>query len=94
MKVPISRTLVAWVANTSSSRNRPSWRPTIIPQAAKSSLVEASTDVRWPGGAVVCASAYSWTSGLISWAMPPMVGAARPGYPQTCAPSSSSPPMS
>ena len=57
MKVPISRTLVAWVANTSNSRKRPSWRPTIIPQAAKSSLVEASTDARCAGGAVVCASA-------------------------------------
>ena len=46
VKVPISRMLVAWVANTSNSRKRPSWRPTIIPQAAKSSLVEASTDSR------------------------------------------------
>ena len=71
MKVPISRTLVAWVAKTNNSRKRPSWRPTIIPQAAKPSLVEASTDSRCPGGAVVCASAYAWTSGLISWAMFP-----------------------
>ena len=94
MKVPISRTLVAWVANTSSSRKRPSWRPTIIPQALKSSLVEASTEARWPGGAVVWASAYSRTSGLISWVMAPMVGAARARYPQTCAPSCSRPPMS
>src|SRR5271155_4128806 len=69
--------LVAWVANTSISRKRPSWGPTIIPQAAKSSLVEASADARCPGGAVVCASAYAWTSGLISSAMAPMVGAVR-----------------
>src|SRR3984957_13868978 len=69
VKVPISSTRVAWVAKTSSSRKRPSWRPTIIPQPAKSSLVEASTDSRCPGGAVVCASAYSSTSGLMSWVM-------------------------
>ena len=66
VKVPISRTLLACVANTRSSRNRPSWRPTIIPQAANPSLVEASTDSRWAGGGVVCASAYSSTSALMS----------------------------
>ena len=75
MKVPISRTEVACVAKTKSSRKRPSWRPTIIPQAAKSSLVDASTVSRWPGGAVVCASAYSSTSGSMSWTMDPMVRA-------------------
>src|SRR6185437_6000985 len=80
VKVPISRIRVAWVAKTSSSRKRPSWRPTIIPQPAKSSRVESSTDSRCPGGAVVCASAYSRTSGLTSCAMTTMVRAgAGPG---------------
>ncbi len=57
MKVPISRTEVAWEAKTSISRKRPSWRPTIIPHISKPSRVEASTDAKEGGGGVVCASA-------------------------------------
>ena len=108
MNVPISSTWVAWAANTSISRKRPSSRPTIIPDNwAKPSRVEASTVCRYSGGGVVCASAYSSTSGSIIGAMATMVGAlprtgaTGPGlpvparrYPQTCAPSRSSPPMS
>src|ERR1700722_5261339 len=73
VKVPISSTRVAWVANTSSSRKRPSWRPTIIPQAGKSSWVEAYTAARCSDGAVECASAYASVSGSMSSAMPCMV---------------------
>ena len=57
MKVPISRTRVAWAAKTSISRKRPSSRPTIIPHISKPSRVEASTDSKKGGGAVVCAAA-------------------------------------
>ena len=52
VKVPISSTRVAWAAKTRSSRNRPSWRPTIIPQLGKSFRVDSSTAARWGGGAV------------------------------------------
>ncbi len=58
MNVPISSTRVAWAANTSISRKRPSSRPTIIPDScAKPSRVEASTDCKNAGRRVVCASA-------------------------------------
>jgi hypothetical protein len=57
VKVPISSTLVACAANTKSSRKRPSWRPTIIPQAGKSLRVDSSTAARCGSGAVECASA-------------------------------------
>jgi len=65
VKVPISRTVIAWVAKTSISRKRPSWRPTIIPQAGKFFRVSSSTTARWAGSAVECASAYAVTSGSI-----------------------------
>ena len=43
VNVPISSTRAAPVANTMSSRNRPSWRPTIMYQAANPARVASST---------------------------------------------------
>src|ERR1039458_8752592 len=70
VNVPISSTLVAWAAKTSNSRKRPSWRPTIIPQAGNSLRVDSSTAARCGSGAVECASAYASTSGCMSGSIP------------------------
>src|ERR1700678_235470 len=70
VNVPISSTAVAWAAKTSSSRNRPSCRPTIIPQAGNSLRVDSSTAARCGPGAVECSSAYASTSGRMSGSIP------------------------
>ncbi len=57
VKVPISSTCSAPVANTTSSRNRPSSRPTIMNHIGWSRRVSSSTCASHAGGKVECSSA-------------------------------------
>ena len=55
--VPTSRTEVADRAKVSSSRYRPSSRPTIMWGDSRVSTSSAASASRWAGGAVVCSAA-------------------------------------